>query len=119
VSRLLEADTYVAANPETGDRARLVATVPTTHAENCVCAACLAARTFVTPLELELRAERGRADSIVRLDTYQRRLLHTFTARWNADRARRGQHSPIAAHDALTQGLEALVAMVTEGAKSI
>ncbi len=68
-------------------------------------------------LEAELRAERSRCDSILRLDTYQRRLLHTFAARWNADRARRGLLSPIAAHDALTQGLEALVAMVTEGAK--
>lgn len=83
------------------------------HAASCVCAACLG----TSPLELELRAERSRADSIVRLDTYQRRLLHTFAARWNADRARRGLHSPIAAHDALTQGLEALVSMVTEGAK--
>jgi len=79
--------------------------------------ACLAKRSAITPLETELRAERSRADSILRLDTYQRRLLHTFTARWNADRARRGLLSPIAAHDALTQGLEALVAMVTEGAK--
>ncbi len=93
------------------------ANTTTTHAANCVCAACLAARPFVSPLELELRAERGRCDSILRLDTYQRRLLHTFTQRWNADRARRGLVSPIAAHDALTQGLEALVAMVTEGSK--
>jgi hypothetical protein len=92
---------------------------PSCHAANCVCAACLARRPGVTPLELELRAERDRANSILRLDSYQRRLLHTFAKRWNADRARRGLHSPIAAHDALTQGLEALVAMVTEGAKTI
>lgn len=91
----------------------------TTHALNCVCVVCLGARPGITPLERELTAERLRVDSIVRLDTYQRRLLHTFTARWNADRARRGLLSPIAAHDALTQGLEALVAMVTEGAKTI
>jgi hypothetical protein len=70
-------------------------------------------------LEAELRAERSRCDSIMRLDQYQRRLLHTFTERWNADRARRGLLSPIRAHDALTQGLEALVEMVTEGAKAI
>ena len=69
-------------------------------------------------LEIELRAERGRCDSIIRLDSYQRQLLHTLTARWNADRARRGLTS-VQAHDALTQGLEALVAMVTEGAKAI
>ncbi len=89
------------------------------HGANCVCAACLGAKPAISPLDLELRAERLRCDSILRLDTYQRQLLHTFTARWNADRARRGELSPIAAHDALTQGLEALVAMVTEGAKSI
>jgi hypothetical protein len=87
------------------------------HAANCVCVACLAARPGISPLESELRAERSRCDSILRLDTYQRRLLHTFAARWNADRARRGLLSTIPAHDALTQGLEALVAMVTEGAK--
>lgn len=69
-------------------------------------------------LETELRTERLRSDSILRLDTYQRRLLHTFAVRWNADRARRGLTS-VQAHDALTQGLEALVAMVTEGAKAI
>lgn len=91
---------------------------PTTHASNCVCVACLASRPGITPLESELRAERLRADSIMRLDTYQRRLLHTFAARWNADRARRGQ-SPVPAHDALTQGLQALVAMVTEGANAL
>lgn len=93
-------------------------TTTITHAASCVCAACLASRPFVTPLELELRAERGRCDSIVRLDTYQRRLLHTYVARWNTDRARRGL-TAVQANDALTQGLEALVAMVTEGAKSI
>lgn len=69
-------------------------------------------------LEAELSAERARANSVLRLDTYQRQLLHTFAARWNADRKRRGHHVPVAAHDALTQGLEALVAMVTEGAKT-
>jgi hypothetical protein len=69
-------------------------------------------------LEGELRAERSRCDSIMKLDGYQRCLLHTFAARWNADRTRRGQPS-IPAHDALTQGLEALVAMVTEGAKAL
>jgi hypothetical protein len=57
------------------------------------------------------RARSARADSIVRLDTYQRRLLHTFTKRWNADRERRGL-SPVLAHDALTQGLESLIAMI-------
>jgi hypothetical protein len=92
---------------------------PSCHGANCVCAACLGAKPTISPLELELRAERMRCDSIVRLDTYQRQLLHTFTKRWNADRARRGELSPIAAHDALTQGLEALVAMVTEGAKTL
>jgi len=86
------------------------------HAANCVCVACLAQRPGITSLESELRAERLRSDSIMRLDTYQRRLLHTFAARWNADRARRGLTS-VQAHDALTQGLEALVSMVTEGAK--
>jgi hypothetical protein len=69
-------------------------------------------------LEGELRAERARCDSVLRLDTYQRRLLHTFTQRWNADRARRGL-TAVQANDALTQGLEALVSMVTEGAKAI
>jgi hypothetical protein len=54
----------------------------------------------------------------MRLDQYQRRLLHTFAKRWNADRARRGL-LPVQAHDALTQGLESLVEMVTEGAKTI
>jgi hypothetical protein len=92
--------------------------VLSTHAANCVCVACLASRPAITSLELELRAERARADSIMRLDTYQRRLLHTFAARWNADRTRRGQSS-IPAHDALTQGLEALIAMVTEGANAL
>jgi hypothetical protein len=86
------------------------------HAANCVCVSCLARRTGVTPLESELTAERLRADSILRHDAYQRRLLHTLTARWNADRARRGL-LPVAAHDALTQGLESLVAMITEGAR--
>lgn len=90
----------------------------TAHGANCVCVACLAARPGITALEGELRAERARCDSVLKLDTYQRRLLHTFAARWNADRARRGQSS-IPAHDALTQGLEALVAMVTEGAKAL
>ncbi len=42
---------------------------PSCHAANCVCVECLARRPGVTPLEAELRAERGRADSIVRLDT--------------------------------------------------
>jgi hypothetical protein len=88
----------------------------TTHAANCVCVVCLAARPGITSLEGELRAERLRVDSIMRLDTYQRRLLHTFALRWNADRARRGL-LPVQANDALTQGLEALVEMVTEGAK--
>jgi len=88
------------------------------HAANCVCVACLAQRPGITGLETELRTERLRSDSIMRLDTYQRRLLHTFAMRWNADRARRGL-TPVQANDALTQGLESLVAMVTEGAKSI
>lgn len=96
----------------------LTRTDDTSHAASCVCSACLNARPGLSPLESELRAERARADSIMRLDTYQRRLLHTFAARWNADRARRGLTS-VQAHDALTQGLEALVAMVTEGAKTI
>ena len=88
----------------------------TSHHSNCVCVACLAIRPAVSSLETELRAERLRSDSIMRLDQYQRRLLHTFTERWNADRARRGR-LPMRANDALTQGLEALVEMVTEGAK--
>jgi len=88
----------------------------TAHASNCVCAACLGERPGLTGLELALRTERLRSDSILKLDTYQRRLLHTFAARWNADRARRGLR-PVQAHDALTQGLESLVEMVTEGAK--
>lgn len=82
----------------------------TSHAANCVCASCLAIRP-TTPLESSLVAERGRADSIVRLDTYQRRLLHTFTSRWNDTRKARGL-SPVLAHDALTQGLESLIAMI-------
>jgi len=89
-----------------------------THTANCVCVACLAARPGISGLESELRTERLRSDSIMRLDTYQRRLLHTFAVRWNADRARRGL-MPVQANDALTQGLETLVAMVTEGAKTI
>jgi hypothetical protein len=91
---------------------------PSCHGANCVCAACLGSKPVISPLELELRAERLRCDSILRLDTYQRQLLHTFAARWNADRARRGL-LPVPAHDALTQGLETLVAMVTEGAKAV
>lgn len=118
VSQVLTADTYVPANPETGDRARIVATVRPSHTANCVCVACLATRPGLSSLEGELRAERSRSDSVLRLDTYQRRLLHTFAARWNADRTRRGQSS-IPAHEALTQGLEALVAMVTEGAGAL
>lgn len=82
-----------------------------------MCAACLAARPAISALEAELRAERLRCDSILRLDGYQRRLLHTFAARWNADRARRGL-LPVQAHAALTRGLESLVELVTEGAKS-
>lgn len=88
------------------------------HGASCVCVVCLTAKPALTALETELRTERLRSDSILRLDTYQRRLLHTFAVRWNADRARRGLTS-VQAHDALTQGLEALVAMVTEGAKAI
>lgn len=57
------------------------------------------------------RARAARVDSIIRLDTYQRRLLNTFAKRWNSDRERRGL-SPVLAHDALTQGLEALIAMI-------
>jgi hypothetical protein len=137
MSKHLAADTYIPANPATGERARLVATIEsdgerwtrenaqiekekarTSHAANCVCSSCLARRPTLTKLEGALRAERGRSDSIQRLDTYQRRLLHTFTARWNADRARRGQPA-VTANDALTQGLEALIAMVTEGANAL
>ncbi len=86
------------------------------HGANCVCAVCLGGRPALTELESTLLTQRLRSDSILKLDTYQRRLLHTFAARWNADRARRGL-LPVPAHDALTQGLESLVAMVTEGAK--
>lgn len=88
------------------------------HAGNCVCVACLAARPGITSLESELITARAQSNSIMRLDTYQRRLLHTFVVRWNADRARRGL-THVQANDALTQGLETLVAMVTEGAKAI
>lgn len=82
----------------------------TSHSSNCVCASCLACRP-TTSLEGELCAERLRSDSIVRLDGYQRRLLNTFTKRWNAERANRGL-APKLANDALTQGLEALIAMI-------
>ena len=92
----------------TSDRAARVtepAPPPTSHAANCVCASCLALRPLST------LAHQMRSDSIVRLDSYQRRLLHTFTIRWNADRHARGlpQKTTI---DALTGGLEALIAML-------
>ncbi len=78
-----------------------------------MCASCLALRPSSAPhpLVATLAAERLRADSIVRLDTYQRQLLHKFTARWNATRMARGL-SPVLAHDALTQGLESLIALI-------
>lgn len=87
------------------------------HTDRCVCPACLADRfpslqnpTANEALILE-RARSVRSDSAMRLDTYQRRLLDTFAKRWNADRAARGL-SPVLAHDALTQGLESLIAMI-------
>lgn len=79
----------------------------TSHTANCVCASCLACH----PLASELKSERLRADSILRLDGHQRHLLERFTKRWNADRLRRGL-GPKLAHDALTEGLEALIAMI-------
>jgi hypothetical protein len=82
----------------------------TSHAANCVCVSCLACRTNTT-LETELRVERLRADSVLRLDGHQRHLLERFTKRWNADRAHRGL-APKLAHEALTEGLEALIAMI-------
>jgi len=82
----------------------------TSHASNCVCAACLALKPAPT-LNEALHTERTRSDSILRLDSYQRSLLNTFTKRWNADRAARGR-APVLAHDALTQGLESLIAMI-------
>lgn len=87
------------------------------HSAQCVCPACmhtafpsLRAPTINEALVIE-RARSQRVDSVVRLDSYQRRLLSTFTQRWSADRERRGL-SAVLAHDALTQGLEALIAMI-------
>lgn len=94
-----------------GQRALVVMSAATGHTRNCVCVSCLATRASITELEGMLRTERTRADSIVRLDTYQRRLLHTFVSRWNETRKARGL-SPVLAHDALTRGLESLIAMI-------
>jgi hypothetical protein len=88
------------------------------HGLQCVCVECMR-RQFPNDsrhsegrlLQAALTAERRRSDGVQRLDTYQRRLLNTFTKRWNADRERRGL-SPVLAHDALTQGLESLIAMI-------
>lgn len=76
------------------------------HGDRCVCNECMPSLD-----QMLARARATRSDSIQRLDTYQRRLLHTFTRRWNADRERRGLR-PVLANDALTQGLEALIAMI-------
>ena len=83
-----------------------------THGDRCVCVECFRSKMSTLPTVSEsLRIERQRADSIVRLDTYQRKLLDTFTKRWNATRAPRGLR-PKQANDALTEGLEALIAMI-------
>lgn len=83
------------------------------HARNCVCVPCLAVRGLPAPsLNESLATERARAQFALCLDVTQRHYLDTFTLRWNKDRAVRGL-SPITADDALTEGLRALVEMVT------
>jgi hypothetical protein len=57
------------------------------------------------------RARATRRDSIVRLDKYQRQLLETFMDQWNAHRATLGK-KPKTANEALTEGLETLIAML-------
>jgi len=81
----------------------------TGHDQQCVCNACLEPAGTVHDALIAARAIRS--DSIVRLDGHQRCLLNTFTKRWNSTRAARGL-APKTATEALTEGLEALIAMI-------
>ena len=84
------------------------------HAGNCVCSWCLATRPLPT---LGDAYREARARSSLALTLQQASLLHKFTHKWNDDRARRGEQ-PYHADEALTKGLEALIAMLTEGAQA-
>jgi hypothetical protein len=77
--------------------------LPTPHADNCGCVLCLALRT----------ARAAPADTgVVLLSVEQRRYLYTFVKRWNRDRVARGLPEMLA-NDALTEGLRALVEMIS------
>jgi hypothetical protein len=118
MSRHLEADTYIPANPETGDRARIVATIPHRHTDRCVCSECLRSKfpdVIGISVNDALAVERSRPKPRT-LTLSQVHKLDTLAKRWNEDRARRGL-TPIDADDVLTKGLQALIDLVTEGAQ--